>query len=132
VELVGFLAGTEHDIEIRDMHDPAVAAAAVGYGIRRVPAVVIDGQLADDCAERGADEETLTQAIFGTGARSDARPRSPIPAAVLDRRADPGTPRAADDRVSVQVEVALAVMLSLALWAVICYAVAALVSALAR
>ena len=37
VELVEFLAGTEHDIEIRDMHDPAVAVAASVYGIRRVP-----------------------------------------------------------------------------------------------
>jgi hypothetical protein len=65
VELVEFLAGTEHDIEIRDMHDPAVAAAASDYGIRRVPAVVIDGQLADDSARCGVDEATLTQAIFG-------------------------------------------------------------------
>ena len=37
VELVEFLAGTEHDIEIRDMHDPAVAEVASGCGIRRVP-----------------------------------------------------------------------------------------------
>jgi hypothetical protein len=65
VELVEFLAGTEHDIEIRDMHDPTVAMAAAGYGIRRVPAVVIDGQLADYCAGYGLDEITLTEAIFG-------------------------------------------------------------------
>ena len=42
VELVDFLAGTEHDIEICDMHDPAVAIAAAGYGIRRLPAIVIE------------------------------------------------------------------------------------------
>ena len=30
VELVKFLVGTEHDIEIREMHDPAVAVAARG------------------------------------------------------------------------------------------------------
>ena len=65
VDLVKFLAGTEHDIEIRDMHDPAAAVAAAGYGIRRLPAVVIDGQLADCCAGRGLDEETLTRAILG-------------------------------------------------------------------
>jgi len=47
VELVEFLAGTEHDVKIRDMHDPAVAVAASGYGIRRLPAIVIDGRLAD-------------------------------------------------------------------------------------
>ena len=65
VELAEFLAGTEHDIEIRDMHDPGVAMAARGYGIRSLPAVVIDGQLADCCAGRGPNEMTLTQAIFG-------------------------------------------------------------------
>ena len=65
VELVEFLADTEHDIEIRDMHDPAVAAAARGYGIHRLPAIVIDGRLADWYAARDLDEATLTQAIFG-------------------------------------------------------------------
>jgi hypothetical protein len=65
VELVEFLAGTEHDVEIRDMHDPAVAVAAASYGIRRLPAVVVDGRLADCYAGRGLDEETLTQEIFG-------------------------------------------------------------------
>src|SRR5262245_51075675 len=65
VELIEFLAGNEHDVEIRDMHDPAVAAVARGYGIRRVPAVVIDGRLADFYAARDLDEVTLTQAIFG-------------------------------------------------------------------
>ena len=61
MELIEFLAGNEHDVEIRDMHDPAVAAAARSYGIRRVPAVVIDGRLADFYAARDLDEVTLTQ-----------------------------------------------------------------------
>jgi hypothetical protein len=65
VELVEFLAGTEHDVEISDMHDPAVAEIASGYGIRRLPAVVVDGRLADRHAGRDLDETTLTQAIFG-------------------------------------------------------------------
>jgi hypothetical protein len=65
IELVEFLAGTEHDVEIRDMHDPAVAVAASDYGIRRLPAVVIDGRLADWYAGRDLDETILTQAIFG-------------------------------------------------------------------
>jgi glutaredoxin 3 len=65
VELVEFLAGTEQDVEIRDMHDAAAAVAASGYGIRRLPAVVIDGRLADWYAGRDLDEATLTQAIFG-------------------------------------------------------------------
>jgi hypothetical protein len=31
------------DLEILDMHDPAVAAKAKSYGIHTIPAVVIDG-----------------------------------------------------------------------------------------
>ena len=65
VELIEFLVGNEHDVEIRDMHDPTVAAAAQGYGIRRLPAVVVDGRLADLYAARDLDEVTLTQVIFG-------------------------------------------------------------------
>jgi hypothetical protein len=65
VELIEFLAGTEHDVEIRDMHDPTVAVAARGHGVRRVPAIIIDSRLADWHAGCGLDEETLTQAIFG-------------------------------------------------------------------
>ena len=65
MELVEFLAGTEHDVEIRDMHDPAVAVAASAYGIRRLPAIVIDGRPTDCYAARDLAEATLTQAIFG-------------------------------------------------------------------
>ena len=46
------------------MHDLAVAVAANGYGIRRVPAVVVDGQLVDYFAGCGPDETSLTQAMF--------------------------------------------------------------------
>lgn len=63
VQLVEFLAGTEHDVEIRDMHDAAVAVAARSYGIRSLPAVVIDGRLAHCCSGRGPDEMTLTREI---------------------------------------------------------------------
>ena len=65
MELIEFLAGNEHDVEIRDMHDPTVAAAAREYGIRRLPAVVIDGRLADHCAGCDLDGVALAQAIFG-------------------------------------------------------------------
>ena len=43
------------DVEVRDMHDPTVAADAKKYGIKRVPAVVIDGKLAECCAVGGID-----------------------------------------------------------------------------
>jgi hypothetical protein len=72
VELVEFLAATQHDVEIRDMHDPAVAVTASGYGIRRLPVVVIDGRLAGWYAGRSLDEATLT--LF-----AEARCTNPLP-----------------------------------------------------
>jgi hypothetical protein len=48
------------------MNDPAVANRAKHFGIRSVPAVVIDGKLADCCTGRGVDEATLRAAGLGT------------------------------------------------------------------
>ena len=48
-----------------DMHDAAVAKRARGLGIRSVPSVVIDGELAGCCAGRGPDEATLRSAGLG-------------------------------------------------------------------
>jgi hypothetical protein len=53
------------EVTIFDMHDPAVANRARGIGVRSIPAVVIDGRLADCCAGRGPDEQTLRAAGLG-------------------------------------------------------------------
>lgn len=47
------------------MHQDDVAARAKQYGVKSVPAVVIDGKLADCCAGRGPDEATLRAAGLG-------------------------------------------------------------------
>lgn len=46
-------------VSVRDMSDPAVATDAKKLGIKRVPAVVIDGMLADCCAAGGIDLDVL-------------------------------------------------------------------------
>ena len=53
------------DVEVLDMHQPDVAARAKQSGIRSLPALVIDGRLADCCAGRGVDEATLRAAGIG-------------------------------------------------------------------
>jgi glutaredoxin len=65
LDLVNRLACPSCEVLILDMHDPAVARRARGLGIRSVPAVVIDGNLADCCAGRGPDEATLRGAGLG-------------------------------------------------------------------
>jgi len=53
------------DITILDMNDPLVAERAKGLGVRSVPAVVIDGQLADCCTGRSLDIDVLRAAGLG-------------------------------------------------------------------
>ena len=65
IEMVQRAACLSCDVTILDMHDPAVAQRAKDMGIRSVPAVVIDGTLADCCAGRGPDEATLRNAGLG-------------------------------------------------------------------
>ena len=65
IELVQRAACPSCDVTVLDMHDPAVAQRAKDLGIRSVPAVVINGKLADCCAGRGPDEATLRNAGLG-------------------------------------------------------------------
>jgi len=67
VELVKRIAGSSHEIEIVDMHRHEAAARAKQYGIRSVPAVVVDGRLAACCANRGVSEELIREALEGQG-----------------------------------------------------------------
>lgn len=65
VVLVRRIAGASCDVTVLDMHDAAVASRAKQLGIRSVPAVVIDGQLASCCANGGPDEKSLRAAGLG-------------------------------------------------------------------
>ena len=53
------------EISILDMRDPDVARRARALDISAVPAVVIDGQLADCCSGRGPEEKALRSAGLG-------------------------------------------------------------------
>jgi glutaredoxin len=59
VKLVNSLACPSCEVNVLDMHDPDVAKWSRILGIRSVPAIVIDGKLADCCTGRGIDEVTL-------------------------------------------------------------------------
>jgi len=47
------------------MNDKEVAARAADLGLRSVPAVAINGTLADCCTGRGVDENVLRTAGIG-------------------------------------------------------------------
>jgi len=62
IEMVKRLAGS-HEVVIHDMNKSDLASKAKQYGVRSVPAVVIDGKLAGCCAGRGPDEKVLRSAL---------------------------------------------------------------------
>ena len=64
VALVQKLACPSCEVEILDMHDTAVAKRALG--VPSVPAIAINGELADCCAGRGVNEQSLRAAGLGT------------------------------------------------------------------
>jgi len=65
IALINRLACSSCEVSVLNVNDRAVAARAKRLGIRSVPAVAIDGVLADCCAGRGPDESTLRAAGLG-------------------------------------------------------------------
>jgi glutaredoxin 3 len=65
ISLVNRVACPSCEVSVLDMRDVSVASRAKALGIRSVPAVVIDGKLADCCADRGPDEAKLRVAGLG-------------------------------------------------------------------
>ena len=65
INLVKSIACPSCDITVLDMKQPDIAERAKSLGVRSVPAVVINGELAGCCAGRGPDEHTLRTAGLG-------------------------------------------------------------------
>ncbi|MCH8137840.1 MAG: hypothetical protein IH926_02615, partial [Proteobacteria bacterium] len=53
------------EVTTLEMNAPGVAERADALGIRSLPAVVIDGKLADCCTDQGVDEDVLSAAGLG-------------------------------------------------------------------
>ena len=66
VQLVKSIVCVNCEVQVLDMRsDKAVQARAKQYGIHRVPAVVVDGKLANCCRSGAVDAATLRG--FGVG-----------------------------------------------------------------
>ncbi|MCI0462004.1 MAG: thioredoxin family protein [Gemmataceae bacterium] len=65
VAFVQRLACPSCDVRVLDMNDPNVAKRAQSLGIRSIPAVVVNGQLAGCCQGNGPDEAVLRAAGLG-------------------------------------------------------------------
>ena len=65
VDLVQRIACPSCEVSVLDMNDANVAGRAKSLGVRSVPAVVIDGQLAGCCKGGGPNEAVLRAAGLG-------------------------------------------------------------------
>lgn len=65
IEMVTRIACSSCEVSVLDMNDAKVAKRAKSLGIGRVPAVVINGKLADCCSAGAPDEKTLRAAGVG-------------------------------------------------------------------
>ncbi len=65
IVLVNRLSCPSCAVTIRDLKDQSVATRAKELGIRTIPAVVIDGQVASCCTGQGPTEEGLRNAGVG-------------------------------------------------------------------
>jgi hypothetical protein len=53
------------EVVVLDMKDTGIAQRAKDLGVRSVPAVAVDGKLADCCTGRGPDEAVLQAVGLG-------------------------------------------------------------------
>lgn len=65
IDLVNKLACPSCEVVVLDMHHPDVAKKAEDLGVKSVPAVAVNGQLASCCAGRSPNETELRQAGIG-------------------------------------------------------------------
>jgi glutaredoxin len=65
IALVNRIVCSSCEVTVLNANNSEVAARAGRLGIRSIPAVLINGKLADCCAGRGPDEKTLRAAGIG-------------------------------------------------------------------
>lgn len=68
VQAVQKIACESCDVQIQDMRTEAAKTKAKTYGIKRVPAIVVNGQLADCCKQGAIDLGTIQR--LGVGKRA--------------------------------------------------------------
>lgn len=66
VDLANKIACPSCDVSVLDMNDDGIAQRAKVLGIHRVPAIVIDGKLADCCSISAPNEQSLRAAGIGS------------------------------------------------------------------
>lgn len=70
VQIVRRIACSGCEVTVQNVTEKGVDEKAKQYGIKRLPAVVVDGQLANCCMGGGVDEASLRALGVGSAAQS--------------------------------------------------------------
>lgn len=65
IDLVNRIACPSCEVVVLDTREPEVAEKTKQYGVQSVPAIAINGKLADCCTGRGVNEASLRAAGIG-------------------------------------------------------------------
>lgn len=65
IDLVNKISCPSCEVSVLDMHDEVISLRAKSLNINRLPAVVIDGKLADCCTDSSLSEQGLRAAGIG-------------------------------------------------------------------
>ncbi len=63
IEMVKSIADDEDEVIILNMSEPIVTERAIELGIQSVPTILIDGEIADCCSNRGPDRQVIQSAL---------------------------------------------------------------------
>lgn len=66
IQMVREIACDSCEVEVLEMRQEMVAKRAEDLGIKTIPTIVIDGKIAECCANREVDKDTLRSAGLGT------------------------------------------------------------------
>jgi len=67
IDMIKRVAGDDVEIVVLDMNEPEIAEKAKKLGVRCVPAVAVNGAVADCCQECAPDEETIRMVLEKNG-----------------------------------------------------------------
>ena len=63
IEMVKSIADDKDEVIILNMSEPVVTERAIELGIRSVPTILIDGEIADCCSNRGPERKIIQSAL---------------------------------------------------------------------
>ena len=63
IDMMKSIADDKDEVIILNMSEPVVTERAIELGIQSVPTILIDGEIADCCSNRGPEKQVIQSAL---------------------------------------------------------------------